>query len=70
MWKQVQEDAQFENSQMTGCQIDCNECEMNCWTTHIFKIRKLQNGKLIAMNVEKDAGHRTFLKLKNDRLAS
>ena len=27
MWKQMQEDAQFENSQMIGCQVDCNKCK-------------------------------------------
>ena len=30
MWKEMQEDAQFENSQMIGCQVDCNKCRMKC----------------------------------------
>ena len=65
MWKEMQEDEQFENSQMIGCQVDCNKCGMRCGTTH-----KLLDYESIAMIVEKDAGQRTFLKLKNDRMAS
>ena len=61
----MQEDAQFENSQMIGGQANCNECGKRCGTTN-----KLLAYESIAMNVEKDAGQRTFLKLKNDRMAS
>ena len=40
MWKEMQEGAQFENSQMIGCQGDYNKCGMNCRTMHNVKIRK------------------------------
>ena len=39
-WKEMQEGAQFESTQMMGCKVDCNRCGMNCRTTHNFKIRK------------------------------
>ena len=40
IWRKMQEDAQFENSQMIGCHVDCNKCGMKCRTMHNFKIRK------------------------------
>ena len=67
MWKEVQEDAQFEKSQI----VNCNKCGMKCRTTHNFKIkndfkiRKWLDSKSIAMNVERDVGQLTnYLKLK------
>ena len=49
MWKQVQEDAQFENSQMIGGQANCNECGKRCRTMHNLKIHKLSDDDSIAM---------------------
>ena len=34
----MQEGAQFENSQMIGCQANCNKCGMNCRTTQILRL--------------------------------
>ena len=34
----MQEGAQFENSQMIGCQVNCNKCGMNCRTTQILRL--------------------------------
>ena len=62
----MQEDAQFENSQMIGGQANCNECGMNCRTMHNFKIRKWQDSKSIAINVERDAGQCTIWKFTNN----
>ena len=33
----MQEDAQFENSQMIGCQVDCNKCGIKFRTSTISK---------------------------------
>ena len=56
----MQEDAQFENSQMIGCKIDCNKYGMNCRIMNNFKIREGYDSKSIAMNVERGAGRRTI----------
>ena len=42
MWKEMQEGAQFENSQMIGCQVDCNKCGMNCRTTQILRLENVR----------------------------
>ena len=57
MWNELQDNAQFLDYKMIGQQVDCNECGKRCGTTH-----KLLDYESIAMNVEKDAGQRTFLK--------
>ena len=49
MWKQVQEDAKFENSQMIGGQANCNECGKRCRIIHNLKIHKLSDDDSIAM---------------------
>ena len=45
----MQEDAQFENSQMIGGQANCNECGKRCRTMHNLKIHKLSDDESIAM---------------------
>ena len=70
MWKEMQDNAQFQNQKMIEWQVDCNECGNRCKKTHNLKIHKWSDVKSIAINVEWIAGQRTILRLENDRIAS
>ena len=70
MWKEMQEDAQFENQKMIEWQVDCNECGNRCKKTHNLKIHKWSEDKPIAMNVERDVGQCTIWKFTNYRMTS
>ena len=60
MWKELQEDAQFENSQMIGGQANCNECGKRCRTMHNLKIHKLSDDKSIAMILKEMQENKQF----------
>ena len=51
MWKETQDNAQFQNQKTIEWQVDCNECGNRC---------KKTEDKPIAMNVERDAGGGTI----------
>ena len=40
MWKEMAENAQFQNQKMIEWQVDCNECGNRCKKTHNLKIQK------------------------------
>ena len=70
MWKEMQNNAQFQNQKMIEWQVDCNKCGIRCKKTHNLKIHKWSEDKPIAMNVERDAGGGTIWKFPNDRMSS
>ena len=68
--EKMQGNTQFENSQMIGWQLKCNECGMNCRTRHNLKIRKWSDDESIAINAERVAGQCTIWKFRDDQMAS
>ena len=66
MWKEMQNNAQFQNQKMIEWQVDCNECGNRCKKTHNLKIHKWSDVKSIAINVEWNAGQRTIWKFTNN----
>ena len=60
MWKDLVNNAQFENSKTMGLQGNCNVCGKICGKTHNLKIHKLLDDKSIAMNVERFGEQRTI----------
>ena len=53
MWKDLANNASFENSQKIGWQVNCDECGKICRKTHNLKFHKWLDDKLIAIIVER-----------------
>ena len=70
MLKDLANNASFENSQMIGWQVNCEESGTIWEKPQNLKSHKLLDDKLIAMNVERFGEKRTIWKFKNDGIAS
>ena len=68
MWKDLANNAQFENSQMIGWHVNCDEYGKNLQKTHNLKIHKWFDDKSIAINVERFGEQRTIWKVTNDQM--
>jgi hypothetical protein len=60
MWKEMQDNAKFQNQKMIELQVDCNECGKRCRTMHNLKIHKLSDDKSIAMILKEMQENKQF----------
>ena len=63
MWKEMQDNAQFQNQKMKEWQVYCNECENRCKKTHNMKIQKCNKCGMNCRTTQ-------ILRLEKDRIAS
>ena len=63
MWKETQDNAQFQNQKTIEWQVDCNECGNRCKKTHNLKIHKCNKCGMNCRTTQ-------ILRLENDRIAS
>ena len=70
MWKILANTTQFENSQIIGWQINCNECGKIWRTTPHLKTHKWSDDKVIANECRNICRKRLIWKFRNDLMTS